>query len=109
MEARLQIDGLNEAIDAAVTRILEVRLREQAQWPYYTSEEAATLLQITVRTLLDKRKGYLSQLEYSKQAKTFWFLKVSLLEFVQRRSINKKFRGVELKRPRRLLNRPRSA
>jgi|SRR4051812_24116187 hypothetical protein len=104
MEARLHIDGLNDAIQAAVSNALSSRLAEINKWPYFTAEEAAHLLQVTVKTLLDKRKGYLQDLEYSKSGKTFWFLKDSVLSFVARRTINKKFRGVELRKPRRVLN-----
>jgi hypothetical protein len=109
VQAKIELTGLTEHIETIVARVIACHQRELCEWPYSSAEQTADLLQIGVKTLLDKRKGYLDQLEYSKQGKAFWFLKASILAFVEKRAIYKRFRGVELKRPKRALNIPHKA
>jgi hypothetical protein len=88
VEARLQLDGLREQIMEVVEQSLQTRFESLSSWPYYSAEETAKLLQITVKHLLDKRYPYINELEYAQHGKRiFWFKKDALLQFIEKRLI----------------------
>jgi hypothetical protein len=93
MKAELNFPGLEDAISAAIEKSLANRITELQSWPYVNKDVAAALLNIKVKTLLDKSKGYLDELEYYQQNKTFWFKKEALLFYVEKRRISKKRPG----------------
>jgi hypothetical protein len=90
VEAKLQIEGLREQIAEVVENCLSARFESLSSWPYYTAEETAKLLQITVKHLLDKRYPYIKELEYAQHGKRiFWFKKDALVKFIESRLIVK--------------------
>ncbi|MFN6037733.1 MAG: hypothetical protein ACK452_04645, partial [Bacteroidota bacterium] len=58
-------------------------------WKYYTILETCKLLQVKSKTLLDKRKPYLNELEYSRLGRIFWFTKKSVHDFIANRTFRK--------------------
>lgn len=93
MEVKLNIDGLQDLIVQAVESAMHSKQADHSNWPYYSAEEAAEKLQITVKHLLDKRYPYINEIEYAQHGKRiFWFKKESLLEFIEKRLI-KKYHG----------------
>ena len=98
VEARLQIEGLREQITEVVEQCLYARFESLSSWPYYTVEETAKLLQISVKHLLDKRYPYINELEYAQHGKRiFWFKKDALLKFIESRLIVKNKGRISLK------------
>jgi hypothetical protein len=98
VEARLQIEGLREQITEVVEQSLQSRFESLSSWPYYTAEETAKLLQISVKHLLDKRYPYITELEYAQHGKRiYWFKKDSLLHFIENRMIVKNRGRIPLK------------
>ncbi len=88
LEAKLQIEGLREQITEVIEQCVNTRFDNLRSWPYYTSEETAKLLQISVKHLLDKRYPYINEFEHAQHGKRiFWFKKESLLKFIEDRLI----------------------
>lgn len=90
MEVKLNIDGLQDLIAQAVESAMRSKQAEHSNWPYYSAEEAAEKLQITVKHLLDKRYPFINEIEYAQHGKRiFWFKKESVFNFIEKRMIVK--------------------
>lgn len=89
MKITVDLPDLQEAIKTAVETALIDKQKQLVNWKYFTLKETAELLQIKTSTLLDKRMPYLTEIEYSQNGKTFWFIKDSVELFISSRLIRK--------------------
>ena len=85
----IELPDLPNSIKAAVEQALIDCQAKLFCWKWFTLKETATLLQIKRKTLLDKRRPYLNEIEYSQSGKIFWFSKISVEEFIDSRIIKK--------------------
>jgi hypothetical protein len=89
MKITVDLPDLQETVNEAVENALADKQTQLIDWKYFTLKETAELLQIKHSTLLDKRMPYLTELEYSRQGRIYWFTKKSVHEFIASRSIRK--------------------
>lgn len=89
MKVTVDLPDLQKVVAEAVENALADQQTKLLNWKYFTLKEASELLQIKPATLLDRRSGYLNEIEFSQSGKTFWFLKESVEKFIADRKINR--------------------